>query len=162
MMPAFFEVQATLQAWSNWPPLAFVRDSKYGMPGVQSVHLMGLTVLLATILALNLRLLGAGSLSLKLLDRQLKPWTTGALAIVVLSGIAIFLANPQKYLGSNPFRVKMALLFLAIVFHFAVLRRVLYSEPRARPRYVHVTIAAVSLTLWFGVGWAGRAIAFIP
>jgi len=27
---------------------------------------------------------------------------------------------------------------------------------------VNVIVAFVSLTLWFGVGWAGRAIAFIP
>ena len=47
-----------LQSWSNWAPLVFVRDSKYGMPVVQSFHLMGLTILLATVLLLDLRLVG--------------------------------------------------------------------------------------------------------
>lgn len=149
---------------SSWGPIVFIRDSKYGMPAVQSVHLMGLTILLATILVLDLRLSGVGimNLSLSNLARQLKRWTMGALTAVILSGILIFLATPGKYLGSNPFRIKMALLSLAILFHFAVLRRWIASEPESHPRLVNVTIACLSLTLWFSVGWAGRAIAFVP
>jgi hypothetical protein len=50
----------------------------------------------------------------------------------------------------------MALLACAILFHFAVLRRYIAAER------IHVLVALVSITLWFGVGWAGRAIAFIP
>ena len=149
---------------SSWGPIVFIRDSKYGMPAVQSVHLMGLTILLATILVLDLRLSGVGimNLSLSNLARQLKRWTMGALTAVILSGILIFLATPGKYLGSNPFRVKMALLSLALLFHFGVLRRWIASEPESHPRLVNVTIACLSLTLWFSVGWAGRAIAFVP
>ena|SRR5215469_15327914 len=70
--------------------------------------------------------------------------------------------TPGKYLGSNPFRIKMTLLSLALVFHFGVLRKAIASAPGSRPRWVNVTIACLSLTLWFSVGWAGRAIAFVP
>src|SRR5690242_6107229 len=113
-----------LQWCSSWGAIVFIRDSKYGMPSVQSIHLMGLTILLATILTLNLRLAGVGMMdfSLSSLARQVKPWTIGALTAVILSGILIFLATPGKYLGSNPFRIKMALLCLAILFHLGVLR----------------------------------------
>ncbi len=153
-----------LQWFSTWAPIVSIRDSKYGMPAVQSVHLMGLTILLATILVLDLRLAGVGmmDLSLSRLARQLKPWTIGAMTLVILSGILIFWATPGKYLGSNPFRIKMALLSLAILFHFGVLRRFVASEPCSRPRLVNVIVACLSLTLWFSVGWAGRAIAFVP
>src|SRR5277367_4067805 len=47
-----------LQSWSHWAPFVFVRDSKYGMPTVQSFHLMGLTILLVTVLVVDLRLAG--------------------------------------------------------------------------------------------------------
>ena len=153
-----------LQWCSSWGPIVFIRDSKYGMPAVQAVHLMGLTVLLATVLVLDLRLAGVGLMdfSLSYLARQLQPWAVGALTLVILSGMLIFLATPPKYLSSNPFRVKMALLCLAILFHFGVLRRFVASEPRLRPRVVNVVVACVSVTLWFSVGWAGRAIAFVP
>lgn len=153
-----------LQSWSSWAPLVFVRDSKYGMPVVQSFHLFGLTILLATVLLLDLRLAGLGmrDYGLSWLARQLKPWTLGALAVVISSGLLIFVATPGKYLGSHPFRLKMALLCLALLFHFGVVRRFTAADSDARSRRVDVIVACFSLTLWFGVGWAGRAIAFIP
>ena len=153
-----------LQPWSNWAPFVFVRDSKYGMPVVQSFHLMGLTILLTTVFVLDLRLVGLGmkDYGLSWLARQLKPWTLGAFAVVILSGLLMFFATPGKYIGSHPFRLKMALLCLALLFHFGVLRRFTAADSAARPRAVNVIVACLSLTLWFGVGWAGRAIAFIP
>jgi len=142
----------------------FIRQNDYGMPAVQSVHLLGLTILLATILALDLRLAGVGmrGLPLDYLALQLKLWTMGAITLMILSGAVMFLVNPEKYLASTPFRIKMTLLVLAILFHFAVVRRFTTSEPGLRPRLVNVAVACLSLTLWFGVGWAGRAIAFVP
>jgi len=153
-----------LQSWSGWAPFVFIRDSKYGMPAVQSFHLMGLTILLTTVFVLDLRLAGFGMRDYGLcwLARQLKPWTLGAFAVVISSGLLMFLATPGKYLGSNPFRLKMVLLCLALLFHFVVLRRFTAADSAARPRPVDVIVACLSLTLWFGVGWAGRAIAFIP
>jgi hypothetical protein len=153
-----------LQSWSNWAPLVFVRDSKYGMPLVQSFHLLGLTILLSTVLLLDLRLAGLGMRDYRLswLARQLKPWTRGALVVVISSGLLIFLATPGKYVDSHPFRLKMALLCSALLFHFGVLRRFTGADSVARPRMVNVLVALLSLILWFGVGWAGRAIAFIP
>jgi hypothetical protein len=153
----------TLVNWcSTTAPIVFVRDSRYGMPAVQSVHLVGITVFLAAILVLNLRLAGVGMMdwSLVLLERQLKPWAMGAVTLVILSGVLIFLGTPSKYLASNPFRVKMAVLCLAIVFHFGVLRRFVTGEPGSR--WSRIVVAGASVTLWFLVGWAGRAIAFVP
>ena len=152
-----------LVTWcSNTEAIVFVRDSRFGMPAVQSVHLVGITVLLAAILVLNLRVAGVGMLDWPLpwLERQLEPWALGALTLVVLSGVLIFLGTPAKYLASNPFRFKMTVLCLAIVFHFGVLRRLVITEPGAR--WHRIVVAGVSVTLWFLVGWAGRAIAFVP
>ena len=155
----------TLLHWcSTWGPIVFIRDSRYGMPAVQSVHLTGLTVFLATMVILHLRLAGFGSQesSLAGLARQLKPWRTGAVTLLILSGVLIFLATPDKYLGSHPFQIKMTLLCCAILFHFGVVRRFISSEPVPHPRRINVMVACLSLTLWFSVGWAGRAIAFVP
>jgi hypothetical protein len=152
------------QSSSSWAPWVFVRDSKYGMPIVQSFHLMGLTILLTTVLLLDLRLVGIGKRDYELpwLARQLKRWTLGAFAGVLLSGLLMFLATPGKYIGSHPFRLKMVLLCLALLFHFGVLRRFAAVDSATRTRAVDVIVACLSLTLWFGVGWAGRAIAFLP
>ena len=144
--------------------IVFIRDSQYGMPLVQSVHLVGLTMLLATVLVLNLRLAGVAleESPFDWLVQQLRRWMLSGLAVVVSSGLLIFIATPAKYLASNPFRVKMAALVLAMMFQYLLLRR--FGDPAAAPgsRAARVMAAGLSLTLWFTVGWAGRAIAFIP
>jgi len=144
--------------------IIFIRDSQYGMPLVQSVHLVGLTLLLATVLVLNLRLAGVAlkDSPLDWLAQQLRPWMLVGLAVVVLSGLLIFVGTPAKYLASNPFRVKMAALGLAMLFQYGMLRQFAAPDSAPRSRAVRLVVAALSLTLWFTVGWAGRAIAFIP
>lgn len=143
--------------------MLYIRDSSFGMPALQSVHLVGLTMLLASVLLLNLRLAGLGMIDWPLpsLARQLKPWAVGAISMVILSGIVMFLGNPAKYLASYPFLFKMTMLALAIAFQSGVLRRLATSEFGSAPRRVDLITAVVSLTLWFAVGWAGRAIAFV-
>jgi hypothetical protein len=155
----------TLVRWcSTSAPIVLVRDSRYGMPAAQSVHLVGITVFLAAIIVLDLRLAGVGMMDepLRSLERQLKPWTMGAVALVILSGGVIFLGTPFKYLHSNPFRIKMAVFGLAILFHFGVFRRFVASNSGSHAQRGHLIVAGLSLTLWFLVGWAGRAIAFVP
>jgi uncharacterized membrane protein len=160
-------MMSSLVALVRWcstsAPIVFVRDSRYVMPAVQSVHLIGITVFLAAIVVLDVRLAGVGVMdeSLLWLERQLKPWIAGAATLVILSGVLIFLGTPSKYVHSNPFRFKMGVLGLAIAFHFAVFRRFVTSDRGSHVRGQRI-VAGLSLTLWFLVGWAGRAIAFVP
>ena len=153
-----------LEWCSNTRTIVFIRDSSFGMPALQSVHLVGLTVLLAAVVVLNLRLAGVSMIdsSLSSLERQLRPWALTGVTLSIASGFVIFLGTPAKYLASNPFRFKMAMLGLAVLLHFVVLRRLIASDPGMRSRAVNVIVAGLFLTLWFSVGWAGRAIAFVP
>jgi Family of unknown function (DUF6644) len=146
---------------SRW--IIYIRDSSYGMPALQSVHLVGLTMLLATILVLNLRLAGLSMMDWPLpsLERQLRPWALGAITMMIASGIIMFLGNPAKYLASYAFLFKMTALALAILLQFRVLRRLSTTDAGSRPRRSDIIAAGLSLTLWFAVGWAGRAIAFV-
>ncbi len=144
--------------------ITVIRDSPYGMPIVQSVHLVGLTLLLGAMLVLNFRLAGLvmSDWPLAWLARQLRPWAVGALVLVVLSGIVMFALAPAKYLSSNPFRIKMIALGLATLFQFGVVGSFISAEPGFRWRALNVIAAGLALSLWFCVGWAGRAIAFVP
>jgi hypothetical protein len=155
--------RALLDWCSHTSTIVFIRDSSFGMPAVQSVHLVGLTVLLASILVLNLRLAEVSMMdwSLPAVARQLRPLAWGAITLVLASGVLMFLGNPPKYLANPAFELKMACLALAILCQFGLFRRVFRSEPGVRSRSMNIVIAVVSLTLWFSVGWAGRAIAFV-
>ena len=154
---------AVLDWCSHTSMIVFIRDSRFGIPAVQSVHLVGLTMLLASILVVNLRLAEVSMMdwSLPAVDRQLRPMAWGALTLVLISGVLMFLGNPPKYLANPAFEFKMACLALAMLCQFGLFRRVFRSEPGVRSRSINIVIAVVSLTLWFSVGWAGRAIAFV-
>lgn len=99
--------------------------------------------------------------SLPAVERQLRPFAWTATAFVLASGALMFVGNPAKYLANPAFQIKMASLALAMLCQFGLFRRFFRSEPDSRPRAMNLGVAALSLTLWFSVGWAGRAIAFV-
>lgn len=159
-------LQTHLERFVQWcyysKDYAFIRDSRYGVPVVQSLHLTGITLLLGTTVALNLRLLGLGlkRLPLPLLTEQLWPWAKTGMVLTIVSGIMVFLPDPTRYAHSGPFRLKMALLCLALLYQFTAFRKAVRTDPESRSRVRNVAFASLSLVLWFGVGWSGRAIAF--
>jgi hypothetical protein len=144
------------------PVLGIIRDSSYAIPIIQTFHLVGLTILLGTTVMLNLRLLGIGmrQLPLPVVTRQLWPWTFGALLLNICSGILVFLPDPVRYVNSGPFQLKMALLSAAVLYHFTIFRKVTWADPPRLAPLRNAVVAFFSLTLWFSVGWAARAIAF--
>jgi hypothetical protein len=154
-----------LIAWSyQIPALAWLRNARYGMPIAQSFHILGFTVLLGSCVAWNLSLirLGFRLTPLKVLARDLWPWANAGLALVILSGVMVFVVDPARYLASSTFLFKMALLAAAIAFQYTIFKRtVLDSESDRLTVNRRWTVALGSLLLWFGVGWAGRFIAFL-
>ena len=138
-----------------------LRNAKYAIPLIQSLHLIGLTMVLGTTVVFNLRLLGLGmrEIAMPVLTRQLWRLLIGGLLLSISTGILVFIPDPSRYAANTAFKTKLVLLCLAILFHFTVFRSALRSE--TAPSRRKIISAAVSLTLWFSVGWAGRAIAFL-
>lgn len=138
-----------------------IRASTWQFAVMEMVHLIGLTMLLGSLMVLDLRLWGLGMRRQPVanLARDLRAWLLSGLAIVIGSGILLFFGEPMKLYGSAPFHVKMLLLFLAIVFQFALFGRVTNArrESGLLPKFAGV----LSLILWFGVGLAGRGIGFL-
>lgn len=137
------------------------RHSSYFFPVVEVVHLLGLTLLLGAVLVLNLRLLGTIMRRQPIPDiaRAISPLLWIGVALAVGSGLLLFLTEAVKCYYNVAFWYKMGLLLSAIVFQFAAQQRLSASLPTssALPK----AVAAISLLLWFGVGVAGRAIAFV-
>lgn len=150
-------------AWSySSKTIDVLRNAKYAIPLIQSFHLFGLTLVLGTTVVFNARLLGFGvrQISMPAITSQLWRLMVGGLLLSIATGILVFIPDPARYAANTAFKTKLLILLAAILFHFTVFRKVVRAEaPPARGRAV--MIAAVSLTLWFCVGWAGRAIAFL-
>jgi uncharacterized membrane protein len=138
-----------------------INHSSWLFPAIEAVHIVALTLLFGAIVVLNLRLLGLAFRDQPVpeLARELSPWTLCSLVIILITGALLFASEATKAYESGPFRIKMVFLLMAILFHFTIYRQVTNGDARSNLRGGKVA-AAVSLTLWFGVGWAGRAIGF--
>ncbi len=139
-----------------------IRESLWLFPVIESIHLLGLAMIGGAILVVDLRLLGFGLRHQPVaeLSRSAHPWLVGSLAVMLTTGISLFLSESIRCYYSPPFWTKMELLLVAILFTFTVRRKVaLADEKRVGPIWGRV-VAFVSLALWFGVGFSGRWIAF--
>jgi hypothetical protein len=136
------------------------RRSSYFFPVIEVVHLLGLTVLLGSVLLVNLRLLGWIMKRHTVPDvvRAARPLLWLGVLVTIASGSLLFLTEAVKCYYNVAFWYKMSFLAAAISFQLAA-QRSLIETPRS-PVPLRA-IAAVSLVLWFGVGIAGRAIAFV-
>jgi Na+-transporting NADH:ubiquinone oxidoreductase subunit NqrB len=85
-----------------------------------------------------------------------------SLAVILTSGVLLFLSEAMKCYGNDAFWFKMASLALALGFHFTVFSIVSASEDQIRfPAARRRAVAVVSLLLWLCVGAGGRAIGFV-
>ena len=160
-------VQSALLAFCRWCNGSFfghgIRDSVWLFPFVEIFHLLALSVLGGIVLLLNLRLLGVRfrQTPLPTLLADVQVWFVGSLVVMLVSGFLLFSTEAVKMYGNWAFQLKMLLLLLAVLFTSTIHRRVLRgNEARLTPARRWI-VALVSLTLWLGVGLAGRALGYV-
>jgi len=157
-----FPVLLPLFRWaeSSWLSVE-IRASTWQFAILEMIHLVGLTILLGTLMVLDLRLFGIGMKRQKLPDlaRDLNAWIWRGLLIVLSSGVLLFFGEPMKLYGNVSFHVKMLLLFLGIVLQFSLFRKVTSTDHASSG--LDKLVGSLSLILWFGVGLAGRGIGFL-
>ena len=139
-----------------------IRNSRVAFPVIENFHLFALTVLLGSLVVLVLRQFGLIYKTQPISDvaNALRPWNRWSLAVMLVSGILLFLSEAMKCYSNTSFRIKMLFLFGALLFQFTIYNRTVASEDKVAPAGGKVA-AAVALCLWFGVGLAGRAIGFL-
>jgi uncharacterized membrane protein SirB2 len=138
-----------------------IRDSLWLFPVIEAVHLLGLALLGGAVLAVDLRLLGAGLRvrPLAYVARQVEPLLAIAITLLIATGVPLFLSEAVKLYWSDAFWLKMASLAVALAFTFGVRRRVVRSEPEP-PRWKARSVALCSIALWLTVAASGRWIGF--
>ena len=139
-----------------------ISSSTWMFAVIESIHLLGLSVIGGAVLMLDLRFLGLGlrKQSIREVARDAHPWLVWAWVVMIVTGVLLFVSEPTKLYYSVPFWWKMAFLALATIFTFTVRRKLGQAdEAHVRPLYYKLA-AVVSLALWFGVGAGGRWIGF--
>jgi hypothetical protein len=143
-----------------------IRESDYAFSVIESIHVLGITLLFGTIALLDLRMLGLvlRPIPITRIARAVFPLTWSGFAVMFTSGFLLFWAEAAKNYANPAFRAKLILLALVginpLIFHTTVYRRVHEWEAQASSPWRARTAAIASLTLWSGVIIAGRAIAY--
>ena len=138
-----------------------VRESVWLFPAIEAVHLLGLCLLGGALLVVDLRLMGFGlrNQPAALIARSARPWLIAGVAVMLITGVLLFMSEAVKCYYNPSFRVMITTLPLALLFTFAVRERVASREGSVTSWKSRLT-ATVSLALWFTVAMAGRWIGF--
>lgn len=135
-------------------------------PAIETVHVLFLTIVVGSIVMVDMRLLGITSRdsALTRLSREVLPWTWTAFAMSAVTGTMLFMSKAETYYDNLEFRLKFAFMFLAflnmLVFHFGVYRRVLRWDYMLPPPFAARAAGALSIALWLAVIFCGRWVGF--
>jgi hypothetical protein len=143
----------------------FVRSSAWAFPALESLHFIGMTLLIGVVGALDLRILGlARGLPIYALHRLL-PLAFLGFGINLVTGAMFFAHDPYAYAFNASFRLKMLLILMAglnaLWFRLGVFLDLekwgsgIEASPLAK------IISGLSLLIWIAIIVAGRYIAFV-
>ncbi len=133
-------------------------------PVLETLHFLGLSLLIGTIGLFDLRLLGMGKgLPPGLLSRLI-PWGMAGFAINVITGTLFFVGEPANYVNNIAFYFKMTFVALAginvLAFYLTMAKKVEALGPDEDAPLGAKVVAVASLALWIGVMAAGRLLTF--
>jgi hypothetical protein len=143
-----------------------IRESDYAFSIFESIHVLGITLLVGTIAILDLRMLGIilRPIPITRIARTIFPLTWTGFAVMFCSGFLLFWAEAAKNYSNPAFRVKLVLLALVglnpLIFHTTIYRRVHEWESQEYSPWRARVAAVASLALWSSIIVAGRAIAY--
>ncbi len=146
------------------PVGAFMRESRWAWPIFESLHFLGMSLLIGTIGVFDLRLMGfARRVPLPALH-GLIPLGIAGFVLNAVTGVCFICATPDQYIFNMAFRVKIALMIVAglnvLFFYSRIFRRLEVLTPDGRPTIGARLVGVVSLSAWVGVMSAGRLLTF--
>lgn len=145
---------------------ASIRNSLYLFPLIESLHVIGLSMVFGTIAIIDLRLLGIASTRrpfTSIASDTLK-WTWVAFVVTAATGLLMFSTNAEVYFYNFYFQTKMALIAVSginmLMFELTARRSVDRWDRNASAPSAGKAVAVVSLLLWISVIFLGRWVGF--
>ena len=142
---------------------AFVTGTPWMWPTCETLHFVGLSLLLGVVLAVDLRMLGVmKSVSFTTLHRLL-PWGILGFGINVLTGILFFVGSPDQYTMNSAFQWKIVLVLLAAAngLYFTVLDETWILGPGDEAPMMAKVMAGSAMFLWVAIMFCGSMLPFL-
>jgi hypothetical protein len=144
-----------------------IRESTWVFPIIESIHTLGIVLVVGTVAVFDLRLLGVimKREPVSRVAHQVLPWTWSGFAVMFTTGLLLSIAESATNYHNMAFRVKLLLLLLVglnpLIFHLTIYRSVnTWDVANVTPARARAA-ATCSLVLWAGIIIAGRMIAYL-
>src|SRR5882757_6316949 len=87
------------------------------IPTVQSSHIVGIAIVMGSVFMIDLRILGWAGLdqTLRQTTNRFGPWLTGALCVLLATGLLMVIGEPVRELVTFSFWLKMFLVAVGTV-----------------------------------------------
>lgn len=141
-----------------------MREAILAYPAANLLHILGLTLLVGPIIALDLRLLGlARVIPLPAASRLLTPLAVAGLILLLASGPAMFAADAGPLADHPLMQLKIALAAFAIInaISFRMLWQKRLADWDASAPTLGRIQAMASIAAWLTIAICGRLIAYI-
>ena len=171
-VPSAHPVALTMHDFQIWlvttiggrSAIADVMRTAWAWPIAESLHFLGLCLLIGAVGSFDLRLLGVGRRIPIAAMHRFIPWGLLGFAINITTGTLFILTEPDQYIYNPSFHFKLLFMTIgglnAATFYLTSYRRVFGPDaPLDAPRRAKV-IAAISLCAWIGVITGGRLLTF--
>jgi uncharacterized metal-binding protein len=146
---------------TTFPSVFLQNHNSWAIPAIQSIHIVGIAMVLGSVFMIDLRLLGWAwtDQTLRQTTNRFGPWLTGALWLMLATGLLMVVGEPVRELITFSFWLKMFLVavgtVIAVVFQRAVRKRDV--QPAGAPLKA---LAVVTFLIWACIIVLGRLIAY--
>lgn len=158
-----------LNAAENWMTSTWINHVVLGYawtwPTLETLHFLGLSLLMGTLIIMDLRLIGFQRIIPLSAVHSLMPVAIFAFSINLITGIGFIFGDPRLYSGNWSFWAKMILVLLAgvnfVVYYIAVEPKLKKLEPMAATPALAKAVGVASLLFWSGVLSFGRLLPYL-
>jgi hypothetical protein len=156
-----------LKQFAEWlsktSPSVFIQDhNSWVIPMIQSIHIVGIAVVMGSVFMIFLRIMGwAGTdQTLRQTTARFGPWLTGALWLLLVTGALMVIGEPVRELVTVSFWLKMLLVAISTVIASLFQRAVREREDSLLGRASVKSLAILSFLIWTCIIVLGRLIAY--
>ena len=119
------------------PPSVFIQEhNAWTIPAIQSIHIVGIALVMGSVLMIDLRILGWAwtDQTLRQTTSRFGPWLTGSLWLLLVTGLLMVIGEPVRELVTFSFWLKMALVAIGALVAVASSGRSAVTSSTGKPR----------------------------
>jgi hypothetical protein len=160
-----------LKQFADWlsttSPSVFIQNhNSWAIPAIQSIHIVGIGLVLGSVFMIDLRILGWAGMdqTLRQTTSRFGPWLTGALCLMLATGILMVIGEPVRELVTFSFWFKMFLVavgtLVAAIFQVTLRKHEQQWEETLVNRKSIKALAIMTFLIWASIIVLGRLIAY--